>query len=429
MPDADQSGDPARLPAGSVSAHELVLDAAALLHVHGQSTNMTLTAVDRLNRGLDTTGTLVPEWASLMLVPPHAEARLAAVSPTGINMRRVAAAMTVIDRAEDGPLEPSEVRSGLVAASREPSSNVLVFAAACAVGAGALSVIFGAHHPATTLVAAISAALGGLLRRALIRAGAGIIVQAFAAALLAGLVGVGAHHLDVDDALGLAVLCPAMVLVPGPHVLNGALDLLALRLTLGIARLSYAGLVLAAIGAGLILGLGAGGYSLATTSSAAGVPFWADVIAAGLASGSYPVFFSMPYRMIGWPVAVGMLAHAAHWCTITVFHVGLAPAALLSCFIAGVVLVPAAHHLRMPFAAIGFASVVAMVPGVYVFRMLAGLVALGPRSTPELLTSTIANGVLATLVVAGMAIGLAVPMHVYAVVAAAADGRRNARSS
>ena len=37
----------------------------------------------------------------------------------------------------------------------------------------------------------------------------------------------------------MVAICPAMVLVPGPHILNGALDLLDLRVTLGLARLVY----------------------------------------------------------------------------------------------------------------------------------------------------------------------------------------------
>ena len=151
------------------------------------------------------------------------------------------------------------VRRELAAAQRESVSNTLIFSGACATGAGALAVIFGAHHPLTVLVVAVSAALGGLLRRGLGRVGVGILTQAFAAALVAGLIGVAAAHLRVDDALGLVVLCPAMVLVPGPHILNGALDLLALRMTLGIARLGYAALMLVAIAAGLILGLAVDG--------------------------------------------------------------------------------------------------------------------------------------------------------------------------
>jgi uncharacterized membrane protein YjjP (DUF1212 family) len=415
------TGDPPGSPDDTI---DLVLDAAVLLHVNGQSTNMTVTAVDRLNRGLNTTSTLIPAWASLLLVGPHAATRVAAVSPTGISMRRVATAMAVIDRAQDGPLDHDVVRKGLAAAQRESASNTLIFSAACATGAGALAVIFGAHHPLTVLVAALSAALGGLVRRGLGRFGAGILTQAFAAALIAGLIGVAAVHLRVDDALGLVVLCPAMVLVPGPHILNGALDLLALRVTLGTARLGYATLILAAIAAGLILGLAADGRSLDVVQTGASVPLYIDVIAAGIAAGSYPVFFSMPYRMIGWPVAVGMLGHAAHWLALTAWHLDIATAALMACLIAGILLVPISHYLRMPFAAIGFASVVALVPGVYVFRMLSGLVQFTHLPTSDLLAALTSYGATAALIIVGMATGLAVPMHVYAVLAAAADKTR-----
>jgi uncharacterized membrane protein YjjP (DUF1212 family) len=420
MPGSAESRDDAE-------AFDLVMDAAVLLHVNGQSTHMTVTAVDRLNRGLATTSTLIPAWASLLLVAPGSTTRVAAVSPTGIVMRRVARAMAIIDQAQDGPLDRAVLRRELDAAQRESSSSTVAFVTACATGAGALAVIFGAHHPITVLVAAASAALGGLARRGLGRVGGGVLSQAFGAALVAGLIGVVAARFGVDDALGLVVLCPAMVLVPGPHILNGALDLLSLRVNLGIARLGYAALLLAAIATGLILGLAADGRSLAVGQAGAAVPFYVDVLAAGIAAGSYPIFFSMPYRMIGWPVAVGMLAHAAHWWGLSVGHVGLATAALVSCLIAGVLLLPISHYLRIPFAAIGFASVVAMVPGVYVFRMLSGLVQFAQRPNPELLTSLVSDGAVATLIIAAMAAGLAVPMHVFYGFITTVDKRRNRR--
>ena len=81
--------------------------AAVLLHKDVQSTSVTLTAVKRLNRGLGVDITLIPAWASLLSVERGGEGRagVAAVSPTSVNMRRVAAAMTAIDRAEDAPLD------------------------------------------------------------------------------------------------------------------------------------------------------------------------------------------------------------------------------------------------------------------------------------------------------------------------------------
>jgi uncharacterized membrane protein YjjP (DUF1212 family) len=393
---------------------DTTLKAAALLHENGQSTGMTMIAVDRLNRGLGVRSTLIPSWASLLLVGdgPAAPARVAAATPAAVNMRRVAAAMRIIDRAEDGPLDRDVVNREMAAAATESTSNTLAFAVACATGAAGLAVVFGATDVLAVVLAAVSAALGGAIRRALGRFGIGMLAQAFAAATVAGLVGAVASHLNIGAAAGLVAVCPAMVLVPGPHVLNGALDLLALRITLGIARVGYATLILAAIAAGLIIGLRLGGQTLAVSAADVHVPLYADVPAAGVAAASYPVYFSMPYRMIGWPVAAGMVAHALHWWAMTEWHLSLATAAFLACLLVGAALVPVAYVLRMPFAAIGFASVVALLPGVYIFRMLSGLVQLPGTASPALLAATVSDGAVASLVVTGMAVGLVVPMHI-----------------
>src|SRR3954469_16669969 len=190
----------------------------------------------------------------------------AAVSPTAINMRRVATMMGVVDRAQDGPLELEHVTAGIAEAEAQSVSGTAVFVLACATGAAALSIIYGASQPLAILLVALAAAAGGLLRRWSGALGAGPLVQVFGAALIAGAVGAAATHLHLGASTAVVAICPAMVLVPGPHILNGALDLLDLRVTLGSARLAYGLLVLTAISGGLILGLHTGGQMLAVTA-------------------------------------------------------------------------------------------------------------------------------------------------------------------
>lgn len=406
--------------------YDTLLAATAVLFANGQSTHMTMTAVARLNRGLDLDAVVVPSWPMLTLTAAASRDTVltAAVSPTSINMRRVASMMAVIDAAQDGPLEHARVAAGVVEAERQPVSGTVPFVIACATGAAALSVIYGATHPLAILLAALAAAAGGGLRRWLGSLGAGPLLQPFAAALLAGALGAVAAHLDLGAAAALVAICPAMVLVPGPHILNGALDLLDLRVALGAARLVFGLLVLTAISGGLILGLHLGGQTLAVNAPTGSAPLFVDVVAAGVAAASYPVYFSMPWRMIGWPVAAGMLAHGVHWYALSL-GASLALAAFAACLIVGALLVPVSHKMRIPFAGIGFAAVVALVPGVFVFRTLAGFVEFAASPSAQLLAAAAGDLIGASVIVTGMALGLALPMHLHAAVLA----RRSARGA
>jgi uncharacterized membrane protein YjjP (DUF1212 family) len=350
---------------------DLILRLAQVLHTNGQSTDETLSAARRLGQCLAVSGSIVPRWGELLLHAQDGDSQLTTVAvadPTGIDMHRVAASLRALDdmcgrrhspsgatfrtalvretRSSSAPVATTPVSDGpsgsmadctsnslasqtalatcLEAIARSPATPTWLFALAASAGAAALSVLFGVEHVTPVALIAVSAAIGAVLRRTIARYSDNSLLQPFCAALVAGVLGAFAVRLDLSSSLRLVAVCPCLILVPGPHVLNGAMDLIAARIHLG----------------------------------------------AGVATG-----------------------------------------ALVACLFVGAVLTPVARRHHMPFAAVGFAAVVSMMPDVFLFRLASGLVQLADASSASLALfgAAISDAITAATVILAMAAGLIVP--------------------
>ncbi|MGY4480196.1 threonine/serine ThrE exporter family protein [Bradyrhizobium sp. USDA 3364] len=391
--------------------------AATLLFAHGQTTERTVAAAERLGHALGVPVKVLPYWGEITVQLDGAPiSQIVPAKPLGVDMGRVLAVTTVIDRICDGKLPAEAAQSALEQAGRLPPASTPRFTLFAAIGAASLGVIFGALDAVSLVLIAASATFGALVRRRLSGLSSNPLIQPLCAALIAGVVAAAASRFQLSVATALVAFCPCMVLVPGPHILNGAIDLARTRIALGIARLAYAGVIVLLICAGGLFGFTVVGANLAIAQSSPPVPLVMDVIAAGCAVAAFGTFFSMPWRLLAFPILIGMVAHAARWALIS-FAGGSAPTgALVACMFVSVVATPVAERLHLPFAAVAFSAVVSLMPGFFLFNAATGLVELvsiGPAAPAALLTSIATNGATAFLIIMAMTFGLILPRMLF----------------
>jgi uncharacterized membrane protein YjjP (DUF1212 family) len=392
--------------------------AATLLFAHGQTTERTVAAAERLGRALGVTVKVLPYWGELIVELDGAPlSQIVSAKPLGVDMGRVLAVTTVIDQVCHGTLSAEAAPSALASAGRLPPASTPRFTLFAAIGAASLGVIFGTLDARSLLLIAASAAIGALVRRWLSGVSRNPLIQPLCAALIAGIVAAAASRFQLSDVITLIGFCPCMVLVPGPHILNGAIDLARTRIALGIARLAYAGVIVLLICAGGLFGFTAiGGANLAIAGPSPPVPLVIDVIAAGCAVASFGTFFSTPWRLLAFPITAGTLAHAARWALISVAGTNAAAGALVACMLVSVLVTPIVDRLHLPFAALAFSAVVSLMPGFFLFNAATGiveLVSIGPSAPAALLTSIAANGAMAFLIIMAMAFGLILPRMLF----------------
>ena len=271
--------------------------------------------------------------------------------------------------------------------------------------------IFGAERLPDLVLIGLSAVTGALARRLIAARGGGLLIQILCAGLLAGLGAALTLSLAPTANAYLVALCPCMVLMPGAHLLNAALDFAHLRIALGQARFGFAMLLTLLICVGLIAGLSVARQSLPPPAAVTPTPLAFDVIAAGLAVAAYGAFFSMPWRALPIPVLIGMFAHACRWFALS-SGANAALGALIACAIVGALVTPIANRLHLPFAGFAFASVVSLIPGAYLFRLAAELVAVmnaGANGNVQLLMAPFEDAVTAAAILLAMGLGLSLP--------------------
>jgi uncharacterized membrane protein YjjP (DUF1212 family) len=205
-------------PATYEAALKTTAFAATLLFAHGQTTERTVVAAERLGYALGLTVRVLPCWGQLTVELDGALiSQIVPAKPLGVDMGRVLAVTTVIDRVCDGKLSAAAAQSALETAGSLPPASTPRFTLFAAIGAASLGVIFGTLDMTSLLLIAASAAIGALVRRGLSGFTNNPLIQPLCAALIAGIVAAAASRFQLSHATTL--ILPRMLferVLPAP---------------------------------------------------------------------------------------------------------------------------------------------------------------------------------------------------------------------
>jgi uncharacterized membrane protein YjjB (DUF3815 family) len=261
------------------------------------------------------------------------------------------------------------------------------------------------------LAAGLATGLGLVARQELGRRHFSLLALPLAAALLGAALGGLVIRLDWTQTPGLVLIVPALMLVPGPHLINGILDLIDNHLPMSMARLGLAAGILLASTLGVVLGIeltlpgslppgrGADGDRLNLAS---------DVVLAGVVTCGFAVFYNTAWRQVGLAAVGGMAGHGLRFLAL---EAGCRPeaATFLGGLAVGVVSGWMARSSRIPFAVIAFAGAVTMMPGLHIYRALVGTLQLARMTNetdPAAMAGTLGHASQSCLEVSGLVLGL-----------------------
>ena len=131
----------------------------------------------------------------------------------------------------------------------------------------------------------------------------------------------------------------------------------------------------------------------------------------GLAALGFAVLFNVPPRTL-----LSIFALAAGGAAVKLGLLGAAVNPVLASFLGaatiGTLSVPMAHWKHAPPAVFSIAAVIPMVPGMYAYRMMLGVIELTGAvgdAYPLILAQTVNNGVKTLFILAALAVGVGVP--------------------
>ena len=163
---------------------------------------------------------------------------------------------------------------------------------------------------------------------------------------------------------------------------------------------------------GLVSSLVSHNQSLTQYAITGDLPLPYYLLAVCGAVAAYGSFFSMSWRDIIIPVFIGAVAFLPRYYLAFVDGYSVVIGVFIASLVAGFMAAVLASKTQLPFAALAFSSVVAMIPGSYLFRMadyLFNFYQMGTNASAQESLLALNQGITAVVIVIAISIGVIFP--------------------
>jgi uncharacterized membrane protein YjjP (DUF1212 family) len=402
-------------PSSEGALHFLQLAVRLLLEYNVRSTTLER-RTESLARYLGVNTQTVAGYREATLATPDGRSFYVQAPELRINVAVRAATDHLIDELSEGHIGLGEATRTLETLERTTPRHprwvvTVLFACAASAIAWLLRADWGA-----IVASGVSSATGLIARQELAKRSRILFVQPLAGGLIGAVLGGLAIRLGWTSTPGFCLIVPALMLVPGPHLINAAYDMLENHMPTGICRLLLSLGILGATALGVVLGgwMVVGPAVLSTApSESMRLTLLLDVVLAGVAACGFAVFYNAPWRFVWVSIVCGMAGHGVRY--VSLEYLGIEIATLFASLAIGLIAGAAADRLRLPFSSVAFAGAVPMMPGVLIYQSFGGAMRLssaGAAADPALAAATLALFLKSFFVVGAMALGLLVGARV-----------------
>lgn len=391
---------------------DLLAHAGRLLLEYNESTKEIHRTLEATSRALSS------EKCDLLVTYSGVAVSLAGESPLlkpvrelRVNASLQAQVYAILSRVCDGTLTPSAALTQLQQVEENtPRHPRWLASLLLGVAASSLAMLLGGDNGAL-LVTGLSTAVGLVARQWLGLHRFNLLTLPLLAAFIGAALGCLAIHLGWTKTNGLVVIVPSLMLVPGPHLINGLLDVIDNYMPMAMARLGLALSILFACTLGIVAGIKA--VLPAAPMAGEGLKadhlnLLSDMLLAGIVTIGFAVFYNAAWLHVVLATVGGMIGHGLRYVALEVGW-NLDAATFVGSFAVGLIAAWIARAYKLPVAVVSFAGAVTMMPGIQMYRALGGALQLArAQAGAELadVARTAGYALEACLVVAALAMGL-----------------------